>query len=96
MLVLITYDVGTSNPGGEKRLRKIAKACLDYGQRVQNSVFECFVTEDQITFLKASILQIIDKKEDSIRIYYLGNNYLRKVEQFGKQSSFDINSELII
>ena len=96
MLVLITYDVGTIKPGGEKRLRKIAKECLNYGQRVQNSVFECVVTEEQVSFLKASILKIIDKEEDSVRIYYLGNNYLRKVEQFGKQTSFDVNSALIV
>lgn len=96
MLVLITYDIGITSHGGEKRLRRIAKACLDFGQRVQNSVFECAVTEEQITFLKAAILSILDKKEDSVRFYYLGNNYLRKVEQFGKQTSFDVNSELIV
>ena len=79
MMVLITYDVNTTKASGRKRLNKISKVCCNFGQRVQNSVFECCLTPAQLVSLKAEILGIADKNEDSIRIYHLGNNYTRKI-----------------
>ena len=96
MFVLITYDVNTSSMGGEKRLRKVAKICQDYGHRVQNSVFECYIPEDKLIFLRQMLETIIDKGQDSIRFYYLGNNYLHRVDHIGKQTAIDFTSELII
>ncbi|GAF23118.1 CRISPR-associated protein Cas2 [Bacillus sp. JCM 19047] len=72
MLVLITYDVKTSSPGGTKRLRKVSKACQNYGQRVQNSVFECVLDSTQLTILKHELLEMIDPENDSLRFYRLG------------------------
>ena len=95
-MALITYDVDTTTRAGEKRLRKVAKECVNYGQRVQNSVFECFLTEAQIVSLKAILSAIIDDTKDSIRIYYLGSNWQRKVETLGKQTSYDPTDALII
>ncbi len=95
MLVLITYDVNTSSSGGSKRLRKVAKICQDFGRRVQNSVFECVISEDQVIFLKNALESVIDKQNDSIRFYYLGNNYIRKVDHIGKQTAIDLTAELI-
>lgn len=96
MMVLITYDVNTTKPSGRKRLNKIAKICCNYGQRVQNSVFECSLTPAQLVNVKAEILKIADKNEDSIRIYHLGNNYNRKIEQYGYKISYDPEGELIL
>lgn len=96
MLVLITYDVNTNTKEGEKRLRRVAKECLNYGQRVQNSVFECLLTEAQLTSLKAVLSSIIDKNCDSIRLYYLGNNWQRRVESLGKITSYDPTETIII
>lgn len=96
MLVLITYDVATSDKCGQKRLRKVAKECLNYGQRVQNSVFECELTSAQYVFLKKSLENIIDDSLDSIRFYHLGNNWEGKVEKIGQDNSFNFNTELII
>lgn len=96
MLILITYDVDTTTKQGAKRLRKVAKECIDYGQRVQNSVFECLLTEAQIVALKASLSSIIDDTTDSIRFYYLGNKWQRKIETLGKVTSFDPTETLII
>lgn len=96
MLVLITYDVETITKCGQKRLRSVAKCCQDFGQRVQNSVFECIVSEKQAVILKAKLTEIIDHKKDSIRIYYLGNNYLSKVEQIGLKTSYDPTGDLIV
>lgn len=79
MLVLITYDVNTETPAGKKRLRKVAKQCVNYGRRVQNSVFECIVDNAQCVMLKAELTDIIDKDADSLRFYYLGNKYQRCV-----------------
>lgn len=87
ILVLITYDVSTQDAAGKKRLRKVAKECVNYGQRVQNSVFECMLDASQLLILKDSLLSIIDEKEDSLRFYYLGNKYQTKVEHFGIKSS---------
>jgi CRISPR-associated protein Cas2 len=96
MLILITYDVDTTTKAGEKRLRKVAKECVNYGQRVQNSVFECLLTEAQLVNLKAMLSAIIDKTADSIRFYHLGNNWQRKIESLGKITSFDPTETLII
>lgn len=83
MLVLITYDVSTQNAAGKSRLRKVAKECVNYGQRVQNSVFECILDASQLLLLKDRLVTLINEKEDSLRFYYLGNNYRTKVEHFG-------------
>ena len=96
MLVLITYDVATSDNKGQKRLRKVAKECQNYGQRVQNSVFECEVTYAQYVVLKNSLDSIIDNSADSIRFYLLGNHWEGKVEHIGIDNSFNFNAYLII
>lgn len=96
MLILITYDVDATTKAGEKRLRKVAKECVNYGQRVQNSVFECVLTEAQFTILRSAIVTIIDQEKDSVRFYFLGNNWNNKVEYIGKKTSFDMTAELII
>ena len=95
MLLLITYDVNTESEGGRKRLRKVAKQCLNYGQRVQNSVFECVVDAAQGRILKSLLEDIIDKDKDSIRLYYLGDNYKSKIEHIGIKKGFDVESVLI-
>lgn len=96
MLILITYDVDTTTKAGEKRLRKVAKECVNYGQRVQNSVFECLLTEAQFVRLKHIISSIIDDEKDSIRFYFLGNNWQRKIDTLGKLTSFNPTEALII
>jgi CRISPR-associated protein Cas2 len=96
MLVLITYDVDTTTKAGEKRLRKVAKECVNYGQRVQNSVFECLITEAQFVGLKATLEAIINNTTDSIRFYFLGNNWQRRIERIGKETSYDPTEALII
>lgn len=96
MMLLVTYDVETKTAKGRKRLSKIAKECCNHGQRVQNSVFECNI--DQATFVafKANLLNIMDKKTDSLRIYNLGNKYSTKIEQYGSKTSYDPEGELIL
>lgn len=96
MMILVTYDVETITIQGQKRLRKVAKACVNYGQRVQNSVFECVLDESQFTLLKHEIEGIIDQDTDSVRFYIMGNNWNRKVVPIGKKTSYNIESELII
>lgn len=96
MYVLITYDVNTSTPEGQKRLRRIANCCINFGQRVQNSVFECLVNGSEFIKLKYALLNIIDEEVDSIRIYHLGKNYQSKIEQLGKITSYEVEGELII
>ncbi len=96
MLILITYDVDTTTKAGEKRLRKVAKESVNYGQRVQNSVFECLLTDAQLIGLKAILSSIIDDTKDSIRFYFLGNNWQRKIETLGKITSFDPTDTMII
>lgn len=96
MLVLITYDVNTETSEGKRRLRKVAKECVNYGQRVQNSVFECSLDAATLCKVKNSLEKIIDKDKDSLRFYYLGNNYKSKVEHIGANPGFDVNDPLII
>ena len=88
MLVLITYDVNTEDANGRKRLRKIAKECVNYGQRVQNSVFECVLDAAQCKQLKSRLCGIMNEEKDSLRLYYLGNNYSTKIEHYGAKSSY--------
>lgn len=96
MLILITYDVDTTDSGGKARLRKIAKECVNYGQRVQYSVFECLVDAAQCKQLQHKLLSIMDKSKDSIRFYYLGNSYEKKIEHFGVKASYAPEGALII
>ncbi|MBA4537248.1 CRISPR-associated endonuclease Cas2 [Bacillus aquiflavi] len=95
MLVLITYDVSTVSTAGKKRLRKVSKVCQNYGQRVQNSVFECIVDATQFATLKIELTNIIDEEQDSLRFYQLGNNYKNKVEHIGVKESIDLEEPLI-
>ena len=88
MLVLITYDVNTEDAAGRKRLRQIAKQCVNYGQRVQNSVFECLLDAAQCRMLQAKLCKIMDQEKDSLRFYYLGNRYEKKIEHFGIKASY--------
>jgi CRISPR-associated protein Cas2 len=96
MLILITYDVNTETSSGKKRLRQVAKACLDYGQRVQNSVFECVAPFSTFLLLKERLLKIIDIEKDSLRFYMLGNDSRKKVEHYGIKPSIDVTGTLIV
>jgi CRISPR-associated protein Cas2 len=96
MLVLVTYDVSVSSPGGAKRLRRVAKTCQDFGQRVQFSVFEIEVDPAQWTALRARLEAIIDQKQDSLRYYFLGANWQRRVEHVGAKPADDLNGPLIV
>jgi len=96
MMVLVSYDVMVTSPGGQKRLRKVAKACTNYGQRVQYSVFECVVDPAQWVKLKNTLEKIIDEKTDSLRYYYLGANYQRRIEQVGAKPSYNVEGLLIV
>ena len=95
MMVLITYDVSTESEGGKKRLRKVAKQCTNYGQRVQNSVFECLVDAAQLRQLKHLLSELIDPEKDSLRFYYLGNEWRQRVEHVGAKVSIDLEGTLI-
>lgn len=96
MYVLITYDVATSTDGGTRRLRQVAKACLDYGQRVQNSVFECKLDPSQMVALRARLEKIIDPTHDSLRYYQLGSNWERRVDHVGAKPSYNPDGPLIV
>lgn len=96
MFVLITYDVNITSPPGAKRLRNVARACIDYGKRVQNSVFECILTETQYVISKNKLNGIIDTEQDSIRFYMLGKNWKNKVKTIGKDIGIDFTGDLII
>lgn len=96
MLILISYDVSTQDAAGRKRLRLIAKQCVNYGQRVQNSVFECLLDAAQARVLKAKLVSIMDEQEDSLRFYYLGNNYETKVEHFGTKPGYEPEGVLMV
>lgn len=96
MYVLVTYDVSTVTPAGKGRLRQVAKACLDYGQRVQNSVFECKVDPAQLVALKARLLGLIDPETDSVRFYHLGANWRHRVEHHGANGGYDVDGTLVV
>ena len=96
MFVLITYDVAVSNEGGTRRLRRVARACKDWGQRVQFSVFECIVDPAQWTILKNRLINEMDQGKDSMRFYFLGSNWKNKVEHVGIKHSLDQEGPLIV
>ncbi len=97
MLVLITYDVNVVSAGGSRRLRRIAKTCLDYGMRVQNSVFECQVDPAQFTVLKSELMEIFDPEKDSLRFYFLGKKGRQRIEHMGAKAVSDsLHDTLII
>ena len=96
MLVLVTYDVNTETAEGRRRLRRVAKLCVDYGQRVQNSVFECLLDAAQYASLKARLIAEIDPDQDSLRFYLLGNAYRQKVEQAGRAPAWRQDDVLLV
>ena len=96
MMVLITYDVNTGDAAGQKRLRQIAKQCVNYGQRVQNSVFECVLDAAQCRRLQSKLLSLMDKEKDSLRFYYLGNKYQGKIEHFGAKETYQPEGVLMV
>lgn len=96
MMVLITYDVCTEDAAGRKRLRQIAKECVNYGQRVQNSVFECILDAAQCRQLQHRLVTLMDPDRDSLRFYYLGNKYQTKAEHFGAKAGYEAEGVLII
>lgn len=96
MLVLITYDVNVTNEGGRKRLRRVAKQCVNFGQRVQNSVFECLVDPTQFADVRGRLESIIDPKTDSLRYYFLGDNWQKRIEHVGAKASYNPEGFLII
>lgn len=96
MLVLITYDVDVTDAAGRKRLRQVARQCLNYGQRVQNSVFECILDAAQELEVRHKLEILIDQSKDSLRFYYLGSNYQNKVRHLGTKSTYDAEGVLLI
>lgn len=96
MFVLISYDVATDDDGGQRRLRRIARACKDFGQRVQYSVFECIVDPAQFANLKERLISEIDIKKDSLRFYYLGSNWKHRVEHIGAKATIDQEGPLVV
>lgn len=96
MLILITYDVNTTTMEGKRRLRHVAKKCVAYGTRVQNSVFECVLDNTQYKLLKHELSGLIDPSTDSLRFYTLGNNYHNKVQHIGAKETYEVEGELIL
>lgn len=96
MLVLITYDVNVEDTAGRRRLRQIAKQCINYGQRVQNSVFECLLDPAQCKQLQSKLRSIMDEEKDSLRFYYLGDKYQTRTEHFGVKSGYDPEGVLML
>ena len=96
MLVQITKDENTEDPAGRRRLRQIAKQCVNYGQRVQNSVFECMLDTAQCKVLQSKLLSIMDLEKDSLRFYYLGKRYESKIEHFGNPCGYLPEEPLIL
>jgi len=96
MLVLVSYDVSTIDKAGRTRLRRVAKMCQNYGQRVQLSVFECIIDPAQWTLLKKKLVDIINPEEDSLRFYFLGSNWRGKIEHIGIKGGFDQEGPLLV
>lgn len=96
MMVVVSYDVSTTTKSGRKRLKKVADTCLNFGIRAQNSVFECIMDPAQWEVLKNELLTIYKEEEDSLRFYYLGSNYQRRIESFGKSKNLNIDDTLIL
>lgn len=94
MMVLITYDVNTETAAGRGRLRKIAKQCVNYGQRVQNSVFECKIDPAKYVEVKAALIKLMDEDRDSLRFYQLGNNYQNRIEHYGAKKTYNIDAPI--
>lgn len=95
MMVVVSYDVSTVRPAGRRRLRRVAKICKDFGQRVQNSVFECVVDPEHWTMLRHRLLKVYDAEEDSLRFYFLGRNWRKRVEHHGAKATLDLEGPLI-
>ena len=96
MMVIVCYDVSTKTLTGKKRLKKVADTCLNFGIRAQNSVFECIIDPAQWEILKNELLDIYNREEDNLRFYYLGSNYKRRIESYGKSKNLDIDDTLIL
>ena len=96
MLTLITYDVCTADAAGRKRLSKVAKICVNYGQRVQNSVFECELDNAQLIVVRDKLRKAMDEKQDSLRIYNLGNRYASRIEHYGVKNTYDPEDAMIL
>ena len=96
MMVLVTYDVNTEDKAGQKRLRRVAKICKNYGQRVQYSVFECLVDPAQWAFFREKLIGAADPEQDSLRFYFLGANWKRRVEHVGAKKGYDIEDPLVV
>lgn len=96
MMIVLTYDVDFTQPNGAKRLRKVAKLCEQYGVRVQNSVFEIMMDSSQLASFKSKLLEIIDKKKDSVRFYRLGNNWENKIDILGIEKGFQQDQPIIL
>ena len=96
MLVLVSYDVSTVEKAGQRRLRKVAKTCQNYGQRVQYSVFECIVDPAQWTALRQKLINVIKPDEDSLRFYFLGSNWKRRIEHVGAKEAIDQEGPLVV
>lgn len=96
MLVLITYDVNTQDAQGSRRLRKVAKVCVNYGQRVQNSVFECLLSPTELCIVRSQLLNVMDEKKDSLRIYNLGSSYKTRIEHYGVKQTYSPEDPIII
>lgn len=96
MLVLVTYDVNTEDSGGRRRLRHVAKLCVNKGQRVQFSVFECLIDPAQWAELRGRLVSIIDEEKDSLRFYFLGSNWKRRVEHVGAKPGYDPEGPIVI
>lgn len=96
MLVLVTYDINVETSAGQKRLRRVAKICENYGQRVQNSVFECLVEPARWTAMRGKLIEEINPELDSLRFYFLGKNWKRKVEHIGAKQAYDPEGPLVV
>lgn len=96
MMVVVAYDVNTQDSGGARRLRQVAKTCQKYGQRVQNSVFECLVTPADYVVLQDKLLKIMNQEKDCLRFYQLGSNYSHRIHSYGRQRSFDLEGTIMI
>lgn len=96
MMVLVSYDVSTIDPDGRKRLRKVAKECLNYGVRVQKSVFECMVDPAQWEVFRSKLMRIYNSKQDSLRFYFLGSNWKRRIEHCGTNAPVEVDEPMII
>ena len=96
MMMLVSYDVATADKAGQRRLRRVAKACLDFGQRVQNSVFECDIDPAQWIELKNRLIELIDEEQDSLRFYHLGANWQHRVEHVGAKPTLDLRNDPLV